>query len=194
MNSIEFDYLLNIYQKEYDSNIWYYSGDDNNIRYILGEKGEHPLIIIGINPSTAKPNNLDPTLRQVRKKAIEYGYDSYIMMNIYPERTNNPKLIHKSKDFNIHEENLKAFKYIFDNISNIEIWAAWGANIEKRKYLFDCLKDIISLSKGYSVKWMKRGNWKHPHHPLYLSDEYKLESFDIDKYIMKKNFINSFYN
>ena len=185
MNDISFDFLLNKCQKEYDSNVWYYSGDDNNIRYILGEKGENPLIVIGINPSTAKPNNLDPTIRQVKKKAKEYGYDSYIMMNIYPERTTDPKLIHKAKDNIIHEENLKAFKYIFDNISNIEIWAAWGANIKTRKYLFDCLKDIIALSKGYNVKWMKRGNWNHPHHPLYLSDEYKLEPFDIEEYIMK---------
>ena len=131
MNDINFVFLLNKCQKEYDSNIWYYSGDDNNVRYILGEKGEHPLIIIGINPSTAKPNNLDPTIRQVKKKAKEYGYDSYIMMNIYPERTTNPKLIHKSKDFNIHKENLKAFKYVFDNLTNIDIWAAWELILKK---------------------------------------------------------------
>ena len=58
-----------------------------------------------------------------------------------------------------------------------------GANIEKRKYLYDCLMDIVALSKGYNVKWMKRGSFKHPHHPLYLSDEYKLEPFDIEEYM-----------
>ncbi len=39
---------------------WIYENDqDNQIRYVLGTRGENPLLCFGINPSTAKPNNLD---------------------------------------------------------------------------------------------------------------------------------------
>ena len=34
-------------------------------RYILGTRGERPLICVGINPSTAAPNDLDNTLKSV---------------------------------------------------------------------------------------------------------------------------------
>ena len=67
------------------------------VRYILGEKdilnkgeiGSNPLIVIGINSSTAKPGDLDNTIKRVVKKAKEYGFDSYIMMTVYPQRTKN---------------------------------------------------------------------------------------------------------
>ena len=187
-----FKELLNENTRIYDCDKWYYSGDDE-VRYILGEKnilnkngiGSNPLIVIGINPSTAKPDDLDNTIKRVVNKAKDYGFDSYIMMNVYPQRTKNPKFIHKQDEYNndIHLENLKAYEYVFKNTKNSKIWAAWGSNIENRMFLKTCLKDIVSLLEKYNVKWMKRGNWKHPHHPLYLSDNYKLEEFDINEYI-----------
>ena len=195
-----FEELLNENTRIYDSDKWYYSGNDDTVRYILGEKnilnkngtGSNPLIVIGINLSTAKPDDLDNTIKRVAKKAKEYGkeygIDSYIMMNVYPQRAKNPKFIHKQDEYNsnMHLENLNAFEYVFKNIKEPKIWAAWGSNIKKRKFLKECLKDIVLLLDKYNVVWMKRGNWKHPHHPLYLSDNYKLEKFDINEYIIKK--------
>ena len=62
---------------DYDINKWlfvpnYYS----EYRYILGTKGNNPLICIGINPSTARPDALDPTLKSVERIAHNNGYDS----------------------------------------------------------------------------------------------------------------------
>lgn len=51
--------------------MWHYKNDkDNTIRYILGEEGNKPLFCIGINPSTAEPDNLDSTLKKARKPKI----------------------------------------------------------------------------------------------------------------------------
>ena len=33
-----------------------------NYRYVLGTKGNNPIIVIGINPSKATPNSLDRTM------------------------------------------------------------------------------------------------------------------------------------
>ena len=45
---------------EYDREKWLYVPNAyTEYRYILGTRGKNPLICIGINPSTAKPDDLD---------------------------------------------------------------------------------------------------------------------------------------
>ena len=60
-------------------------------RYILGTKGTKPLICIGVNPSTAEPDHLDPTLQSVQRIAHHNGFDSFIMLNVYAQRATSPK-------------------------------------------------------------------------------------------------------
>ena len=70
---------------------WLYSNNANNTcRYVLGTSGSRPLICIGVNPSTAEPDNLDNTLKSVARIASQNGYDSWIMLNLYPQRATNP--------------------------------------------------------------------------------------------------------
>ena len=50
---------------EYPGGIWYYEPHTYQpYRYVLGRVGTHPLVCIGINPSTAQPGALDPTLKR----------------------------------------------------------------------------------------------------------------------------------
>ena len=75
----------------YDTNKWIYENDQNNsIRYILGTKGVKPLLCFGINPSIAKSDELDNTLKSVERLANYNSFDSWIMMNIYPQRATKP--------------------------------------------------------------------------------------------------------
>ena len=51
---------------EYPGGLWYYEPHTYQpYRYVLGRVGRHPLVCIGINPSTAQPGALDPTLKSV---------------------------------------------------------------------------------------------------------------------------------
>ena len=59
-------------------------------RYILGTRGTRPLICVGINPSTAAPDALDPTLQSVERIALTNGYDSFLMFNVYAQRATRP--------------------------------------------------------------------------------------------------------
>ena len=44
---------------EYAGGIWYYEPHTyQSYRYVLGRVGKHPLVCIGINPSTAQPGAL----------------------------------------------------------------------------------------------------------------------------------------
>ena len=50
-------------------------------RYILGTRGKNPVICVGINPSTAAPGALDPTLKSAERIAHANGHDSFLMFN-----------------------------------------------------------------------------------------------------------------
>ena len=56
---------------DYDVEKWLYVPNSySEYRYILGSRGKKPLICIGINPSTAAPDALDPTLQSVNRIAL----------------------------------------------------------------------------------------------------------------------------
>ena len=166
---------------------WIYVNEKGNkIRYILGIEGENPLVSFGINPSTAVPQNLDNTLKSVQRLAFANGFDSWIMFNVYPQRATNPNDMHQQIDERIHKENLKHIESILSK--KPVLWAAWGTIIEKRPYLFDCLDDIYKIAKKYNCRWVRLGKISksgHPHHPLYLRKDEKIEDFDMDAYMQK---------
>ena len=73
--------------KDYDITKWLYAPNFySEYRYILGTRGQKPLICIGINPSTAQPDDLDNTLKSVQRIALGNGYDSFLMFNVYAQR------------------------------------------------------------------------------------------------------------
>ncbi|MBO4213623.1 MAG: DUF1643 domain-containing protein [Lachnospiraceae bacterium] len=175
---------------EYDRDKWLYVPNFySEYRYILGTKGKKPLITIGINPSTAEPENLDNTLKSVERIAAFNGFDSFIMFNVYAERATNPDDMDKLFNEKLHTENMKAFTYVLKNAGeNPAIWAAWGAIIEKRDYLKDCVADMVRIGNGYNAIWYKAGAVSkagHPHHPLYLKKDSKIELFDVNDYLSR---------
>lgn len=178
--------------EEYDVSKWLYVPNEySEYRYILGTRGKKPLICIGINPSTAKPEALDPTLKSVERIALGNGFDSFIMFNVYSQRATNPDLMEKELNTELHRENMLAFEYILSlhNRESPAIWAAWGNIIEKRSYLFECVNDMIAIGKKYNSKWYSAGKKSvkgHPHHPLYLKSTSPLDLFDIEEYIDKR--------
>ncbi len=181
--------LLDSKAERYDRERWLYVPDFySEYRYILGTKGKNPLVCIGINPSTAEPDNLDPTLASVQRIALHNGFDSFIMFNVYAQRATDPDHMEKECNPFLHEENMKAFEYILSNCCSDTpaIWAAWGTIIEKRKYLSDCVSDMIAIGKKFDAIWYSAGarskKGGHPHHPLYLKKTTVLDTFDIEEY------------
>ena len=176
--------------ESYDRNKWLYVPDFySEYRYILGTVGKKPLITVGINPSTAKPDDLDNTLKSVERIALHNGFDSFIMFNVYAQRATNPDDMDKCFNRTLHEENMKAFRYILERSGESPaVWAAWGTIVEKRDYLKTCLLDMINEGKAYGAKWYMTGKPSlkgHPHHPLYLKKDSIIEPFDIEDYIKK---------
>ena len=143
---------------------------------------------IGVNPSTAAPDHLDPTLQSVERIAKHNGYDSFIMLNVYAQRATSPKQMDEACHAEMHRENLEAFRYALSLSKEPSVWAAWGTIIETRPYLADCLADMIAISMEYQATWYHCGKISkkgHPHHPLYLKKDELLTPFDVMAYLEK---------
>ena len=172
---------------DYDIRKWLYAPNFySEYRYILGTRGKNPLICIGINPSTAEPDNLDNTLKSVERIALGNGYDSFIMFNVYAQRATDPDAMERSCNPLLHRENLEAFRYVLSISPKPAVWAAWGAIIEKRDYLSRCVRDMVAVGQTYGAQWYCAGaitKKGHPHHPLYLRKDEKLKPFDVEAYL-----------
>ena len=172
---------------EYDVEKWLYAPNFySEYRYILGTRGKNPLICVGINPSTAKPDALDNTLKSVQRIADGNGFDSFLMFNVYAQRATRPDDMERSCNLRLHEENMKAFRHLLSIGERPAVWAAWGAIIEKRKYLPECVADMLAISREYDAEWFCAGPISkkgHPHHPLYLRKDEKLKPFDTESYL-----------
>ncbi len=174
---------------EYNVEDWIYVPNRySEYRYILGTKGKNPLICIGINPSTAAPNDLDNTLKSVERIALHNGYDSFIMFNVYAQRATKPDDMDAELNELLHKENMKAFEYILSLYESEKpsVWAAWGTIVEMRPYLKSCLREMVDISMKYQSKWYSSGAISkkgHPHHPLYLKKDSGLDEFDMELYL-----------
>ena len=172
---------------DYDIEKWLYAPNFySEYRYILGTRGKNPLICIGINPSTAEPDNLDNTLKSVQRIAEGNGFDSFIMFNVYAQRATKPDDMERQCNLVLHAENMAAFRYVLSISEKPAVWAAWGAIIEKRKYLPECVRDMVAIGQELGASWYCAGAISkkgHPHHPLYLRKDEKLKPFDVQGYL-----------
>ena len=173
---------------DYDIQKWLYAPSFySEYRYLLGTRGKNPLICIGINPSTARPGDLDPTLKSVERVAKANGFDSFIMFNAYAQRATSPDDMERTCNPELHRENMRAFAYALSLNPRPVVWAAWGTIIEKRDYLWPCLEDMIALGREYGARWVtcgRRSKAGHPHHPLYLRADSVTEPFDPEAYVL----------
>ena len=177
--------------EDYDRDKWLYVPDFyTEYRYVLGTRGEYPVICAGINPSTAEPDNLDPTLKSVSRIAAANAFDSWMMFNVYAQRATRPDDMDTERNELLHHENMEAFRTLLQLAAcsgrKPIVWAAWGAIIEKRSWLMDCVRDMYMLGEDFGALWVCAGKCSkagHPHHPLYLRKDELFHPFDMGGYL-----------
>mgnify|MGYP000848037263 FL=1 len=166
---------------------WIYLGNDYE-RYVLGQPGERNILVLGVNPSTAKPGDDDPTIRSVRRIAENKGYDGWIMMNLHPQRTPHPEEMEDNPIWS--ENNPMAVKAVMRAFHIHAVWCAWGNMIDMtgKRFLYSALAKIYDVLGDY-VKWYNYGNLTkdgNPRHPLYMSLTDEFQKFDVPGYLWRK--------
>ena len=110
---------------DYDTAKWLFVPNTyTEYRYILGTRGARPLICLGVNPSTAAPEHLDPTLQSVQRIALNNGFDSFIMLNVCAQRATSPSDMALEPSARLHAENVRAFAYALSLSDAPSVWAA----------------------------------------------------------------------
>lgn len=92
--------------------------NDTEIRYTLGTGEDNPLIAFGINPSTATPKKLDPTVKKVDELAKKHGFDGWIMLNVYPKRDTKFADLPDYVEMDWHNKNIENIKLQIKVVKN----------------------------------------------------------------------------
>jgi len=138
-------------------------------RFLLGKRGKSILLAVGLNPSTANENKLDPTSRNIETIAKLNGCDGWLLINLYPLRTSNPKNLPKRVNSKLAYENEAFIISLIQNTGfNIKkILFCWGNYLEKRPYLKKQSLNIMNLLENerqiiYCLGKTRLGNPFHP--------------------------------
>lgn len=166
----------------------YKCNDANNARFILSNIKDKPLVVIGLNPSTADEEKPDRTINKVMGFAEGNDFDSFVMLNLYPQRATNPDNLHLEIDKNLLEQNIREIQDLLKKHNEITILASWSDKISSREYFSTCIRSIYDITSNMNVTWKKIGELTkkgNPRHPLYSSYNLPLTNFDINNYIEK---------
>ena len=150
-------------------------------RFYLKKDGENPLIVIGLNPSTADETTPDATMRKVIgfinkwNERSSYNFDSFIMLNLYPLRETSPDVLNQTHEFNaiLHERNMEIISDTLNQHPNAKILLCYGDSIESVRWLKYCRDEILKLMvrhEGCSLFSLGNlTNMKNPRHPSRLA-------------------------
>lgn len=159
-------------------------------RLLLKKEGNHPLIMVGLNPSKADEFTPDATMRKIMgfiniwNADQKCSYDGFLMLNLYPLRETIPAELkkHKFKLYeNLHSRNLEVISSILDEYPKTDILLCYGDSIEKVPWLKFYRDEILKLLARYPQnKLLSLGNLTNkgnPRHPCRLSYKTEREIF-----------------
>ncbi|MCF7686936.1 MAG: DUF1643 domain-containing protein [Cephaloticoccus sp.] len=145
---------------------------DRRHRYTLLHRinplfGEKLIMWIGLNPSTADEQKLDPTLTRIRSFSEREGYDGFLMTNIFGFRATDPKEMQRATD-PIGPENDQALLAAAERCDRVV--AAWGAHgVHQDRAL--AVAKLLSRHTLWCLGTTKDG---FPRHPLYIKGDQPL--------------------
>lgn len=144
--------------------------EDRRYRYRLSRSWERPgenvsvVTFVGLNPSTADENTLDPTLRRCLRFAMDWGHNAFCMLNLFAYRATNP-LDMKAQGLDaigpLNDEHL-----IWAATHSATVVAAWGAHGGWLGRDSEVLK--LLGAEGVELHCLGRTRDGMPRHPLYM--------------------------
>lgn len=129
-----------------------------------------PLIVIGMNPSYARETESDKTVNRVIRASEEIsGYEGWLMLNLYPERSPKPSTL-AAYDAGLSSANCDAIEHVLLQLGSSEVMGGWG-NMGGSATLKRALLDVRARLDGLGIRLFTldplttRRNPRHPHPP-----------------------------
>jgi len=132
------------------------------------------VLFIGLNPSTADEQTDDNTIRRCRQFAIDWGYGSLCMANLFALRATKPKNM-KAHPRPVGDDN---DRYLTELAAGADaVVCAWGAqgHFQKRDM------HVLSLLSQYSLYCLGTTADGSPRHPLFVSGNTPLQRYIPDQ-------------
>ncbi len=142
--------------------------DDRLYRYWLQRdwrSGGRRAMWVGLNPSTADERHLDPTLRRVARYSRDWGYDGFVMTNLFAFRATLPSEMKKQDDPVGPDNDFHLAKVAGECELVICAWGSHGVHRDRSRAVVDLLNEAGHFSKLHALKIVGNGE---PGHPLYL--------------------------
>ena len=128
-----------------------------------------------LNPSTADENVLDPTLRRCEGFAKTWGFDGFMVANVFALRSTDPKGLLEPCADPVGHGNAAAIKRVCGE-SELVV-CGWGAFADCDAWRFTLdgtLQRIRAVREPHHLGLTKTGQ---PRHPLYLRADVKPQPF-----------------
>ena len=120
---------------------------------LLAESEVQPNQTIAIVAAIPRRSGTRSTVARV---ASEHGHDSFVMLNVYPQRSTDPRGLHTTVEPDLRDANERHIAALVRG-RRLTIWAAWGTNIVTRSYLSPCLRGLLALPELAQCVWVSRG-------------------------------------
>lgn len=134
---------------------------------------ERAVMWIGLNPSTADEANLDPTLRRVKAFSTAWGFNAFVMTNLFAFRATDPRDMMRAED-PIGPENDRHLVETMQACGGVVV-AAWGNG---GRFRVRTAEVVPLLQKhGATVSCLGLTGEGYPRHPLYVAGATPLQSF-----------------
>ena len=162
----------------------YSNAQNDRWRFTLGKSAKGKLLTIGLNPSTATQEKADVTVAKVEVAARSNGFEGFVMLNLYPVRSTDYRLLPRVPNRKAFQANLERIEAVVASESEPVIWAAWGASIAHHSYFIEARDALFERLGRYKVKWLRFGELTaggHPRHPSRLSYDWKFAPYVLTK-------------
>lgn len=129
---------------------------------------EHSMVFIGLNPSTADAELDDQTIRKCRHFAKRFGYNGFIMVNLFAFRATRPVDMKKALD-PIGPDNDQWLRLILGaDTLKVAMWGNDGVFMDRDRFVQGLGSELHCLGVNSNGT---------PKHPLYLPNETKLQIY-----------------
>lgn len=123
---------------------------------------------ICLNPSTADETNDDPTVRRCINYAKDWGYDAFVMLNLFAWRATDPKDMKAQPDPIGDSNDWHILKTAKQAGIVVAAWGSHGTHLRRDEEVMSLmLSNHIQL---HGLAFTQDGN---PRHPLYLKKTLK---------------------